>query len=170
MAPSAVPVGDGTKVNHPKTFEELDFETPRALAIDEIPRYVEYFRQAAANAIACGFCGVEIHAGNGYLIDEFLKDSTNKRTDSYGGSMENRARFLFEIVDAVIKARRSLPLARVLRHLLRLFFLFCRASAPRWRAWQQPCGRAAACTGRASVWGGFTAATGRWEQQSLSPT
>ena len=105
MAPSAVRVGDGTKVNHPKTFEALDFETPRALALDEIPRYVDHFRRAAANAAACGFQGVEVHAGNGYLIDEFLKDSCNTRGDAYGGSIENRARFLLEVVDAVVAVR-----------------------------------------------------------------
>ena len=102
MAPSAKPVGDGSTVYNPTTFEELEFETPRALEVDEIPTYVDYFRKAAANAIDCGFDGVEIHAGNGYLIDQFLKSSCNERTDDYGGSIENRARFLFEIIDAVV--------------------------------------------------------------------
>ena len=104
VAPSAIaPQGEENKVIHPQTFENLPFETPRALEKSEIPTYVEYFRQAAANSMACGFDGVEIHAGNGYLIDQFLKDHTNKRTDEYGGSIENRCRFLLEIVDAVTK-------------------------------------------------------------------
>jgi N-ethylmaleimide reductase len=105
VAPSAVAISDGTKVLHPATFEELDFETPRALETNEIATYVTHFRQAAKNAIACGFDGIEIHAGNGYLIDQFLKDRTNKRTDQYGGSIENRCRFLLDIVDAVAEVR-----------------------------------------------------------------
>jgi N-ethylmaleimide reductase len=92
-------------VYHPKTFEPLDFETPRALTLEEIPKYVEYFKQAAINAVAVGFDGVEVHGGNGYLIDQFLKDSCNRREDQYGGSIENRARFLLEIVDAVAQVR-----------------------------------------------------------------
>jgi N-ethylmaleimide reductase len=75
--------------------------TPRALSTDEIPLVIEQYRQAARNALAAGFDGVEIHAANGYLIDQFLRDSTNKRTDAYGGSRENRARFLFEVTEAV---------------------------------------------------------------------
>ena len=102
VAPSAKPVGDGSKVYNPTTFEELEFETPRALEVAEIPKYVDYFRQGAANALECGFDGIEVHAGNGYLIDQFLKTSCNERTDDYGGSIENRARFLFEIIDAVV--------------------------------------------------------------------
>jgi N-ethylmaleimide reductase len=75
--------------------------TPRALATDEIPVIIEQYRQAARNALAAGFDGVEIHAANGYLIEQFLRDSTNKRTDAYGGSRDNRARFLFEVTEAV---------------------------------------------------------------------
>lgn len=75
--------------------------TPRALAIAEIPEIIEQYRCAARNALAAGFDGVEIHAANGYLIDQFLRDSTNKRTDAYGGSRENRARFLLEVAEAV---------------------------------------------------------------------
>jgi len=75
--------------------------TPRALATEEIPLIIEQYRQAAQNALAAGFDGVEIHAANGYLIEQFLRDSTNKRTDAYGGSRENRARFLFEVTEAV---------------------------------------------------------------------
>lgn len=111
VAPSATRISDGTKVFHPKTFEELDFETPRGLELDEIPKYVDLFRQGAANSLACGFDGVEVHAGNGYLIDQFLKSSCNERTDEYGGSIENRARFLFEVVDAVVAVRALAILA-----------------------------------------------------------
>ena len=75
--------------------------TPRALASDEIPEIVEQYRRAARNALAAGFDGVEIHAANGYLIEQFLRDSTNKRTDAYGGSRENRARLLLEVTEAV---------------------------------------------------------------------
>jgi N-ethylmaleimide reductase len=75
--------------------------TPRALDTDEIPLIIEQYRQATRNAVAAGFDGVEIHAANGYLIEQFLRDSTNKRTDAYGGSRENRARFLFEVTEAV---------------------------------------------------------------------
>lgn len=79
-----------------------DFVTPRALELAEIPKIVEDFRRAAENAKAAGFDGVEIHGANGYLIDQFLQDSTNKRTDEYGGPIENRARFLLEVADAVV--------------------------------------------------------------------
>ena len=74
--------------------------TPRALDTDEIPKIVEQYRQAARNALVAGFDGVEIHAANGYLIEQFLRDSTNQRTDAYGGSVENRTRFLVEVVNA----------------------------------------------------------------------
>jgi N-ethylmaleimide reductase len=73
----------------------------RALDISEIPGIVEDYRKAAAHATAAGFDGVELHAGNGYLLDQFLQDGSNKRTDSYGGSIENRSRFLLEVVEAV---------------------------------------------------------------------
>ena len=69
---------------------------------DEIPEIVEQFRLGAANALEAGFDGVEIHAANGYLPDQFLRDGTNRRTDAYGGSVQNRARFLLDIVRAVI--------------------------------------------------------------------
>jgi N-ethylmaleimide reductase len=71
----------------------------RALDISEIPGIVEDYRKAATRAKAAGFDGVELHAGNGYLVDQFLQDGSNKRTDSYGGSIENRARFLLEVVE-----------------------------------------------------------------------
>lgn len=78
------------------------FEIPRALELEEIPAIIEAYRKGAENAKAAGFDGVEIHGANGYLIDQFLQDSTNRRTDIYGGSIENRARFMMEVTDAVI--------------------------------------------------------------------
>ncbi|MBI1772218.1 MAG: alkene reductase [Burkholderiales bacterium] len=77
---------------------------PRELRLDEIPALVAAYAQGAKNAIAAGFDGVEVHGANGYLIDQFLRDSANTRTDSYGGSIENRARFLFEVLTAVSAA------------------------------------------------------------------
>jgi 2,4-dienoyl-CoA reductase-like NADH-dependent reductase (Old Yellow Enzyme family) len=79
-----------------------EFVTPRALSRDEIPEAIEAYRRGAEYAMAAGFDGVEIHGANGYLIDQFLQDSTNQREDEYGGSVENRARFLLEVTDAVI--------------------------------------------------------------------
>lgn len=98
VAPSAIAVSEG------QAFTEqglVDFETPRALETDEIAGIVADFKQGAINAKAAGFDGVEIHAANGYLIEQFLKDGTNKREDEYGGSIENRCRFALEIVEAV---------------------------------------------------------------------
>ncbi len=74
---------------------------PRALDLAEIPGVIGQFRQAAANALAAGFDGVEIHAANGYLLDQFLQDATNHRADRYGGSIENRCRLLWEVAEAV---------------------------------------------------------------------
>ena len=78
------------------------FVTPRALETSEIPAVVAAYRQGAQNAQAAGFDGVEIHGANGYLLDQFLQDSTNHRTDRYGGSLENRARLMLEVTDATI--------------------------------------------------------------------
>jgi N-ethylmaleimide reductase len=86
------------------TGKPTPFETPHALAIDEIARIVGDFAKVAVNAREAGFDGVEIHGANGYLIDQFLQDGTNKREDLYGGSLENRTRFLLEVVEAVTKA------------------------------------------------------------------
>ncbi|GJE59414.1 alkene reductase [Methylobacterium trifolii] len=84
------------------TYEgKKPYAEARALEIDEIPRLLEDYRRAARNAIAAGFDGVQIHAANGYLIDEFLRDGDNKRTDAYGGSIENRVRLLREVTQAV---------------------------------------------------------------------
>ncbi len=79
----------------------LDCPIPRALSNDEIKDIIDDYRRAAKNAIEAGFDGIEIHAGNGYLIDQFLRRSSNKRNDEYGGSIENRIRFAVEIIDAV---------------------------------------------------------------------
>jgi len=85
-------------------FSERD-QAPRPLTVEEIKEYAQYFAEAAKNAIhKAGFDGVEIHGANGYLIEQFLKESSNRRTDAYGGSPENRARFALEVVDAVVKA------------------------------------------------------------------
>lgn len=77
---------------------------PRALEDREIPTYIGYFKRAAVNAIEAGFDGVEVHAANGYLIDQFLRDGSNKRQGPYGGSIQNRARFLFEVMKEVTSA------------------------------------------------------------------
>lgn len=81
--------------------------TPRALEDHEIPTYVGYYKRAAINALEAGFDGVEVHAANGYLIDQFLRDGSNKRQGPYGGSLENRARFLFEVMKEVTLAVSS---------------------------------------------------------------
>jgi len=81
-----------------------DYVTPRALDISEIPTLIASYAQAARNAIDAGFDGAEIHAGNGYLLDQFLRSSTNRRIDAYGGNKENRARLLLEVLDAVCGA------------------------------------------------------------------
>jgi N-ethylmaleimide reductase len=81
-----------------------DYVTPRALDLAEISALAERYAQAAHNAMEAGFDGVEVHAGNGYLLDQFLRSSTNRRTDAYGGSKENRARLLLEVMGAVCKA------------------------------------------------------------------
>ena len=101
----AAPVAPSAIRAHTKTFVNngfADVSEPRALGLEELPGIVNDFRQAAANAIVAGFDGVEIHGANGYLLDQFLKDGANQRTDAYGGSVENRARFVLEVVKAVI--------------------------------------------------------------------
>ncbi|MGL5940354.1 MAG: alkene reductase [Waterburya sp.] len=80
---------------------KVDIETPRALETSEIPEIIAQFRQAAVNAQQAGFDGIELHGAFGYLIDQFLQDGSNQRQDKYGGSIENRARFLLEVVEAV---------------------------------------------------------------------
>ena len=99
VAPSAIRAKTKTFVGG--TF--VDVSEPRALRLDEIPAIVDGYRKGAANAIAAGFDGVEIHGANGYLLDQFLRDGINQRTDAYGGSIENRARLLLEVAEAVVK-------------------------------------------------------------------
>jgi N-ethylmaleimide reductase len=97
VAPSAIaPVGE--------LFTEFgmkNFVTPRALSVAEIRLLVQHFDAAARLALEAGFDGVDLHAANGYLLDQFLRDGSNRRTDQYGGSIRNRARFLLEVVEAV---------------------------------------------------------------------
>ena len=97
VAPSAIAIEGQT---HTKNGP-VDYTLPHALSIDEIPDIINGFKQGAINAKEAGFDGVEIHAANGYLIDEFLRDGSNKRTDTYGGSMGNRSRLLTEVLSAV---------------------------------------------------------------------
>lgn len=99
VAPSAIKA-DG-EIYTPEGLKS--YELPRALDLDEVPDVIADFRQGAENAKRAGFDGVEIHGANGYLIDQFLRDGTNTRTDTYGGSVENRARFLKEVVESVIE-------------------------------------------------------------------
>jgi N-ethylmaleimide reductase len=98
VAPSSIPP---TIPALTKDFQQVPSEIPRALESSEIPVIVRAFRRAALNAIAAGFDGVELQGANSHLIEQFLEDGTNKRTDAYGGSKENRVRFLLEIVDEV---------------------------------------------------------------------
>jgi N-ethylmaleimide reductase len=97
VAPSAIaPAGEAFTYAGAKPFV-----TPRALEAGELPDIVAAYRVAAKNALAAGFDGIEVHAANGYLLDEFLRDGSNARTDAYGGSVDNRARLLLEVLDAV---------------------------------------------------------------------
>ena len=98
VAPSAIAAKGHVSLLRPMR----DFVTPRALETAEIPGIVEAYHKGAENAKLAGFDGVEIHGANGYLLDQFLQDSTNLRTDQYGGSIENRARLMLEVTDAAI--------------------------------------------------------------------
>lgn len=99
IAPSAIKPSGGT---YSADWKQVAFETPRALENSEIATIVEQFKQGAKNAKQAGFDGVEVHGANGYLLDQFLQDGSNIRTDNYGGSIENRAKLLLEVVDAAI--------------------------------------------------------------------
>jgi N-ethylmaleimide reductase len=99
VAPSAIPI-TGDEVHTPEG--KKPYVTPRELRDDEIPGIVAGFKKAAENAKAAGFDGVEVHGANGYLLDEFLRDGANKRSGPYGGPLENRARLMLEVLDAVI--------------------------------------------------------------------
>jgi N-ethylmaleimide reductase len=99
VAPSAIKASGGT---FSKDWKQVAFETPRALETSELSGIVEQFQQGAKNAKKAGFDGVEVHGANGYLLDQFLQDGSNTRIDDYGGSIENRARLLLEVVDGAI--------------------------------------------------------------------
>ncbi|HEY3678481.1 MAG TPA: alkene reductase [Bradyrhizobium sp.] len=101
VAPSAVAI-EGLKTGTAEG-KPAPYETPRALETHEIPGIIDAYRQAAKNALNAGFDGVEVHGANGYLIEQFLQSHTNLRTDQYGGSIENRSRFLLEVTRAVIE-------------------------------------------------------------------
>ncbi|WP_374443190.1 alkene reductase [Stella sp.] len=98
VAPSAIAAKGHVSLLRP----QRPYVTPRALETDEIPGVVAAFRHGAENALRAGFDGVEIHGANGYLLDQFLQDGTNRRTDAYGGAVENRARLMLEVTDAVV--------------------------------------------------------------------
>lgn len=110
VAPSAIAAKGHVSLLRP----ERSFVTPRALATSEIPGIIEAYRQGADNALMAGFDGVELHGANGYLLDQFLQDSTNHRTDEYGGPVENRARLMLAVTDAAISIWGA---SRVAMHL-----------------------------------------------------
>lgn len=99
VAPSAI-AAEGETLT--ATFEQVPFETPREITLDEIKQTIQDYRQAAINAKEAGFDAVELHAANGYLLHAFLHETSNKRTDAYGGSVENKARLLFEVLDELV--------------------------------------------------------------------
>ncbi|MBT9372522.1 alkene reductase [Rhizobium sp. CSW-27] len=104
VAPSAIAARSKTYIlNEDGTGGFAETSTPRALELAELPGIVEDFRKAARGAVDAGFDGVEIHAANGYLLDQFMKDGANKREDAYGGSIENRIRLTLEVVDAIVR-------------------------------------------------------------------
>ncbi|PLZ02437.1 alkene reductase [Burkholderia sp. WAC0059] len=98
VAPTAIAAHGNVSLLRP----QRPFATPRALELEEIPGIVAAYRQGAERALAAGFDGIEIHGANGYLLDQFLQDSSNHRDDAYGGSIENRARLMLEVADACI--------------------------------------------------------------------
>jgi 2,4-dienoyl-CoA reductase-like NADH-dependent reductase (Old Yellow Enzyme family) len=110
VAPSAIAPSGHVSLLRPHT----NYVVPRALSLEELPAVVASFRLGAVNALAAGFDGVEIHGANGYLLDQFLQDRSNQRTDDYGGSIANRARLMLEVTDAVISVWGA---ARVGMHL-----------------------------------------------------
>jgi len=104
VAPSAIAISNHVGAEFNPSGEKIKYSTPRALTEAEIQEIIALYATAAKNAIEAGFDGVEIHGANGYLIDEFLRESANKRDAPYGGSIENRARFAIEVVEAVVAA------------------------------------------------------------------
>jgi len=102
VAPSAITAKTKTVLLIDGKAQFVETSAPRALDASELPGIVQDYRRAASNAIAAGFDGVEVHAANGYLIDQFLRSGSNQRSDAYGGSIDNRARFLQEVMQAVV--------------------------------------------------------------------
>lgn len=108
VAPSAIkPTGEAFIENDRGEGELVPFVTPRALETEEIPYIVRQYVRGARNALAAGFDGIEVHAANGYLLDQFLNSETNQRTDQYGGPIENRSRLLVEVIDQVSEIWRA---------------------------------------------------------------
>jgi len=101
VAPSAITAKTKTVLIKDGVPQFVDTSAPRALELTELPGIVADYRRAARNAVAAGFDGVEVHGANGYLLDQFLRSGSNQRTDAYGGSIENRARLLLEVMQAV---------------------------------------------------------------------
>src|SRR5690606_33684789 len=101
VAPSAIRANAKTYLIGPEGGGFVPTSEPRALRLEELPGIVADYRRAARAAIDAGFDGVELHAANGYLIDQFLRSGSNRREDAYGGSIENRARLLIEVLDAI---------------------------------------------------------------------
>ncbi|MFT3719190.1 alkene reductase [Pseudorhodoferax sp.] len=101
VAPSAIAIT--SLASFTPEWKQVPYETPRALALDEIPALIEAYRDGARNALAAGFDGVEVHGANGYLLEQFLHSRSNKRSDAYGGTVDNRARLLLEVTQAVIE-------------------------------------------------------------------
>lgn len=102
VAPSAItPAGEAFILNEQGQPAMVPFVTPRALELSELPEIINQYVQASKNALSAGIDGVEIHAANGYLLDQFISSGTNQRNDAYGGSIENRIRLLLEVTDAV---------------------------------------------------------------------
>lgn len=99
VAPSAIAITNQKSLT--PEWKQVPYETPRELELDEIPGIIEAYREGARNAMAAGFDGVEIHGANGYLLEQFLHSRSNRRTDIYGGSVENRARLLLDVTEAV---------------------------------------------------------------------
>lgn len=102
--PTTLKEEGGFDVVGPSPIPLTESVTPRELTTAEIKEYVSLYAKAAGNAMEAGFDGVEIHAANGYFLDQFLQSVSNKRTDEYGGSIQNRIRFPLEVIDAVVKA------------------------------------------------------------------
>ncbi|GJV57302.1 putative 12-oxophytodienoate reductase 11, partial [Tanacetum coccineum] len=115
----------------PNPYGDENWSPPRRLRTDEIPGIINDHRQAARNAMEAGFDGVEIHAAGGYLIDQFLKDGVNDRTDQYGGSLENRCRFALEIVKACTESNPEALGVYLANELSKLKILYLHVMEPR---------------------------------------